>query len=78
MVAVWGDLGLRKMGVRREEMKRLFCKVLEGVEESKLVRMVVEKQVGSFLVIIKDRIQELVIVLIDILYIVINLCSLSL
>ena len=28
---------------RREEMKVLFCKRLEGMEESRLVKMVVEK-----------------------------------
>ena len=39
-----GNLGWRKMEERREEMKVLFGKGLEGLEESQLVKMVVEKQ----------------------------------
>ena len=39
-VAVQGDLGWRK---RREEMKVLFGKRFEGMKESRLVKMVVEK-----------------------------------
>ena len=42
-VAVQGDLGWRKLEERREEMKVLFGKRLEGIEESRLVKMVVEK-----------------------------------
>ena len=42
-VAVQGDVGWRKLEERREEMKVLFGKRLEGMEESRLVKMVVEK-----------------------------------
>ena len=42
-VAVQGDLGWRKLEERREEMKVLSGKGLEGMEESQLVKMVVEK-----------------------------------
>ena len=38
-----GDLGWRKLKERKEEMKVLFGKRLEGMEESQLVKMVVEK-----------------------------------
>ena len=41
-VAVQGDLGWRKLEERREEMKVLFGKRLEVMEESRLVKMVVE------------------------------------
>ena len=40
--AVQGDLGCRKLEERKEEMK-VFGKRLEGMEESRLVKMVVEK-----------------------------------
>ena len=42
-VAVQGDLGWRKLEERREEMKVLFSKRLKGMEESRLVKVVVEK-----------------------------------
>ena len=42
-VAVQDDLGWRKPEERREEMKVLFGKRLEGMEESRLVKMMVEK-----------------------------------
>ena len=42
-VAVQGDLGWRKLEKRREEMIVLFGKRLEGMEESRLVNMVVKK-----------------------------------
>ena len=44
--AVQEDLEWRKMEEWREEMKVLFCKILEGVEENRLVKMVVEKKGG--------------------------------
>ena len=42
-VAVQGDLGWRKLEEKREEMKVVFGKRLERMEESRLVKMVVEK-----------------------------------
>ena len=39
------DLRWRKLEKRREEMKVLFDKRLEGVEESRLVKIVVEDQI---------------------------------
>ena len=42
-VAVQGHPGWRKLEERREEMKVLFGKRLERLEESRLVKMVVEK-----------------------------------
>ena len=42
-VAVQGDLGWKKFEQRMEEMKVLFGKILEGMEESRLVKMMVEK-----------------------------------
>ena len=42
-VAVQGDPGWRKLVERREEMKVLFGKRLEGMEERQLVKMVVGK-----------------------------------
>ena len=42
-LAVQGGLGWRKLEERREEMKVLFGKRLEGMEESRQVKMVVEK-----------------------------------
>ena len=42
-VTVQGDLGWRKLEEMREEMKVLFGKILKGMEESRLVKMVVEK-----------------------------------
>ena len=42
-VAVQGDLEWRKLEERREEMKVLFGKRLVGMEESRLVKMTVEK-----------------------------------
>ena len=42
-VALQGDLGWRKLEERREEMKVLFGKRLKGMEESRLVKVVVEK-----------------------------------
>ena len=38
-----GDLRWKKLEERREEMKVLFGKTLEGMEESQLVKMMVEK-----------------------------------
>ena len=38
-----GDLGWRKLEEVREEMKVLFGKRLEGMEESQLVKIVIEK-----------------------------------
>ena len=40
---VQGELGWRKLEERRKDMKALFCKRLEAMEESQLVKMVVEK-----------------------------------
>ena len=42
-VAVLGDLGWRKLEERREGMKVLFGKGVVGMEESRLVKMVMEK-----------------------------------
>ena len=42
-VAMQGDLGWRKLEERGEEIKVLFGKRLEGMEESRLVKMAVEK-----------------------------------
>ena len=42
-VAVQEDLGWKKLEPRMEEMKVLFGKILEGMEESRLVKMMVEK-----------------------------------
>ena len=42
-VAVLGDLGWRKLEERREGMKVLFGKGLVGMEESRLVKMVMAK-----------------------------------
>ena len=41
--AVLGDLGWRKLEERREGMKVLFGKGVVGMEESRLVKMVIEK-----------------------------------
>ena len=42
-MVVQGDVGWRKLEEQREEMKVLFGRRLEAMEESQLVKMVVEK-----------------------------------
>ena len=58
-VVLHGDLWWRKLEERREEMKVLFGKRLEGMEDSQLVKLVVDKMDESQLVkMVVDKMDE--------------------